>query len=86
MDFPGGPVGKTPRFQCRQPALDPWSGIPATCMLQLRARMPQLKVRMPQLRPGTAKINKSIKKKMLPEPIPPNMQYSFLNCKHVLWC
>ena len=25
-DFPGGPVAKTPRSQCRGPAFDPWSG------------------------------------------------------------
>ena len=25
-DFPGGPVGKTPRSQCRGPRFDPWSG------------------------------------------------------------
>ena len=25
-DFPGGPVGKTPHYQCRGPCLDPWSG------------------------------------------------------------
>ena len=26
QDFPGGPVGKTPRSQCRGPGFDPWSG------------------------------------------------------------
>ena len=25
-DFPGGPVVKTPRSQCRGPGFDPWSG------------------------------------------------------------
>ena len=25
-DFPGGPVAKTPRSQCRGPGFDPWSG------------------------------------------------------------
>ena len=25
-DFPGGPVAKTPRSQCRGPRSDPWSG------------------------------------------------------------
>ena len=25
-DFPGGPVGRTMRFQCRGPGFDPWSG------------------------------------------------------------
>jgi len=25
-DFPGGPVARTPRSQCRGPRLDPWSG------------------------------------------------------------
>ena len=25
-DFPGGPVVKTPCFQCRAPGFDPWSG------------------------------------------------------------
>ena len=25
-DFPGGPVVKTPSFQCRGPRFDPWSG------------------------------------------------------------
>ena len=25
-DFPGGPVVKTPRSQCRGPQIDPWSG------------------------------------------------------------
>ena len=25
-DFPGGPVAKTPRFQCRVPRFNPWSG------------------------------------------------------------
>ena len=25
-DFPGGPVVKSPRFLCRGPGLDPWSG------------------------------------------------------------
>ena len=25
-DFPGGPVVKTPHFQCRGPGFDPWSG------------------------------------------------------------
>ena len=25
-DFPGGPVDKTPRSQCRGPRFDPWSG------------------------------------------------------------
>ena len=25
-DFPGGPLGKTPRSQCRGPNFDPWSG------------------------------------------------------------
>ena len=25
-DFPGGPVVKTPRFQCRGRGFDPWSG------------------------------------------------------------
>ena len=24
--FPGGPVPKTPCFQCRGPGFDPWSG------------------------------------------------------------
>ena len=38
--FPGGPVAKTTRSQCRGPGFDPWSGT---------------RFRMPQLRPGTAK-------------------------------
>ena len=25
-DFPGDPVAKTPRFQCRVPRFNPWSG------------------------------------------------------------
>ena len=25
-DFPGGPVAKTPRSQCRGPGFDAWSG------------------------------------------------------------
>ena len=25
-DFPGGPVAKTPHFQCRRPGFTPWSG------------------------------------------------------------
>ena len=25
-DFPGGPVAKTPRSQCRGPGFDPWLG------------------------------------------------------------
>ena len=25
-DFPGGPMGKTLRFQCKGPGFDPWSG------------------------------------------------------------
>ena len=25
-DFPGGPVVKTPRSQCREPGFNPWSG------------------------------------------------------------
>ena len=25
-EFPGGPVVRTPRFHCRGPGLDPWSG------------------------------------------------------------
>ena len=25
-DFPGGPVVKTPCFQCKERRLDPWSG------------------------------------------------------------
>ena len=25
-DFPGGPVAKTPRSQCRGPRFNPWSG------------------------------------------------------------
>ena len=25
-DFPGGPVAKTPRFQCKGRGLHPWSG------------------------------------------------------------
>ena len=41
-DFPGGPVGKTPRSQCRGSGFNPWSGnqIPhaqvRVCMLQLK--------------------------------------------------
>ena len=27
MDFPSGPVGKTPCYQCRGPGFDPWWGI-----------------------------------------------------------
>ena len=26
MDFPGGPVAKTPGSQCRGPGFDPWPG------------------------------------------------------------
>ena len=26
MDFPGGPVAKTPCYQCMGPGFDPWSG------------------------------------------------------------
>ena len=26
-DLLGGPVAKTPHFQCRGPGFDPWSGI-----------------------------------------------------------
>ena len=26
VDFPGGPLAKTPRFQCRLPESHPWSG------------------------------------------------------------
>ena len=26
LDFPGSPVAKTPRFQCRGHGFDPWSG------------------------------------------------------------
>ena len=26
LKFPGGPVSKTPRIQCREPGFDPWSG------------------------------------------------------------
>ena len=26
QDFPGCPVAKTPRSQCRGPGFDPWSG------------------------------------------------------------
>ena len=25
-DFPGGPVAKTPHYQCRGPGFHPWSG------------------------------------------------------------
>ena len=25
-DFPGGPMANTPRFQCKRPVLDFWSG------------------------------------------------------------
>ena len=25
-DFPGGPVAKSPHFQCRGPGFNPWSG------------------------------------------------------------
>ena len=25
-EFPGGPVARTPRFHCRGPVFDPWSG------------------------------------------------------------
>ena len=32
-DFPGGPVVKTPRFQCRGRGFDPWSG-------ELRSHVP----------------------------------------------
>ena len=58
-DLPGGPVAKTPHFQCRGSGSIPGtrSHVP-----QRRARMPVIKrPHMSQLRPGTAKsINQSI--------------------------
>ena len=38
-DFPGGPVAKTPRSQCKGPGQGTRSHMP-----QLRVRMPQLKI------------------------------------------
>ena len=42
-DFPGNPVAKTPRSQCRGPRFNRWSGN-RSYIPQLRARMPQLKI------------------------------------------
>ena len=60
-DFSGGPVAKTPCFQCKGLRFDPWSKnlvskwLDPTCCNQ--------RSHVPQLRPGTAKK----RKKMLPE-------------------
>ena len=42
-DFPGGPVAKSPRSQCRGPGSIPGLGT-RSHMLQLRVHIPQLKV------------------------------------------
>ena len=44
-DFPGGPVAKTLRFQCRGPEFNAWSGNqdPASCNEDQSSCMPQLR-------------------------------------------
>ena len=42
-DFPGGPVAKTLRSQCRGPGLIPGQGT-RSHLLQLRAHIPQLNI------------------------------------------
>ena len=41
MDFPGGPVVKTPRFHCRGRRFDPWWGNKIPRAAQLRQNTTQ---------------------------------------------
>ena len=41
LDFPGGPVAKTPQSQCRGPRFHPWSGNKIPYVSVKRFRMPQ---------------------------------------------
>ena len=63
-DFSGGPVIKTPCFQCRGPGFDPWSGkyIPHA---QVRVYVPQPKKKKKKKKPNAAKINKFFLKELL---------------------
>ena len=63
-DFPGGPVGKTPRSQCRGPRFDPWSGnlIPCATTKSLLAATKdstccKWRLRLPKLKEPEAKTN-----------------------------
>ena len=56
QDFPGGPIDKTPCFQCRGPGSIPGQGT-RSHMLQLRVRTQQLKIPSAATRTRHSQIN-----------------------------
>ena len=73
-DFPGGPVAKTLRSQCRGPGSDPWSGklIPYAAIKEFACHNyrptscnEDQRFCMPQVRPGAAKQTHILKKNFI---------------------
>ena len=60
QDFLGGPVAKTPSFQCREPGFELWLGNLHPSMLQLRIHILKLKFLYAVYKTQCSQINKNL--------------------------